>query len=154
MTGAIILSLGALVLAALLRAGLTSAMRTPRANALRDASEGRKGAKTIASLLENRDLIHPSVNAVQSALLLIAAVPAAWLIARRSSGGALAVSLTGLILAVWLIGDFLARAFGRSRPPSLAYQLAPLLHIAVRWGRAANDFVADDALAPEGDGRP
>lgn len=149
MIPALVLAIITLGAAAFLRAGLTSAMRTIRADALRDASEGRKGAGAIARLLENRDLIHPSINAVHSALLLIAAVLAAWLTSRNTSGAALAASLAGLVLVVWLLGDYLPRAVGRSRPPSLGYRLAPMLRIAIRWGRAANDFVADDHLAPE-----
>lgn len=144
-----LLSLAALALAAFLRAGLTTALRTPRADALRDSADGRKGAATIARLLEHRDLIHPSINAVHSGLLLIAAVLAAWLISRQAAGGALGISLAGLVVALWLLGDYLPRAFGRSRPPSLAYRLAPLLRLVVRWGRAANDFVAEDDLTAE-----
>jgi CBS domain containing-hemolysin-like protein len=53
------------------------------------------------------------------------------------------------MVAIWLLGDFLPRAFGRARPRSLAYRLAPLLRLVVRWGRAANDFVADESLEPE-----
>jgi CBS domain containing-hemolysin-like protein len=149
MIAAMAVAIVALAMAAVLRAGLTSAMRTFRADALRDAAEGRRGADGIARLLENRDLIHPSINAVHSALLLIAAVLAAWLVSRRTTGVALATSLTGLMVAIWLLGDFLPRAFGRTRPRSLAYRLAPLLRIVVQWGRAANDFVADDDLEPE-----
>lgn len=144
-----LLSLVALFLAALLRAGLTTALRTPRADALRDSADGRKGAASIGRLLEHRDLIHPSINAVHSGLLLIAAVLAAWLISRQTAGGVLGMSLAGLVVALWLLGDYLPRAFGRSRPPSLAYRLAPLLQLVVRWGRAANDFVAEDDLTAE-----
>jgi CBS domain containing-hemolysin-like protein len=142
-----VIALLGLALAGLLRAALTTALRTPRADALRDAAEGRKGAATIARLLERRDQIHPSVNAVHTALLLLAAVLAAWQLSRSTVGGGLAASLIGLVLVLWLLGDYLPRAFGRSRPPSLAYRLAPLLSTVVRWGRAANDFVAEDEPA-------
>ena len=64
MTVAIVFSLVLLALAAILRAGLTSAIRTNRADALRAAADGRRGAAAIAHLLEERDLLHPSINAV------------------------------------------------------------------------------------------
>ncbi len=109
------MALASLGLAAALRAGLTSALRTPRADALRDAAEGNKGADRIARLLEDRDSIHPSINAVHSVLLLTAAVPAAWLVTRRVTGAGLVVSLLALVLMIWLVGDYLARGFGRAR---------------------------------------
>jgi CBS domain containing-hemolysin-like protein len=141
----------ALVLAAALRAGLTSTLRTPRADAIRDAAEGNKGAGRIAKLLEDRDSIHPSINAAHSVLLLAAAVPAAWLVTRRVSGGALVISLLALVLMIWLVGDYLARGFGRARSRTLAYRLAPLLVTTARWGRAANEFVSEDDPGPEPD---
>jgi len=148
---ALVLSVAALGLAAALRAGLTSTLRTPRADALRDSAEGNKGAYRIAKLLEDRDSIHPSINAVHSVLLLTAAVPAAWLVTRRVTGGALVVSLLALVLMIWLIGDYLARGFGRARSRALAYRLAPLLATTMRWGRAANEFVAEDVPGDEPD---
>ena len=138
------ISLAALVLAAALRAGLTSTLRTPRADALRDAADGNKGAARIAKLLEDRDSIHPSINAVHSVLLLTAAVPAAWLVTRRVTDGALVASLLALVIMIWLVGDYLARGFGRARSSTLAYRLAPLLVTTARWGRAANEFVSED----------
>lgn len=147
----LIVSLTALALAAALRAGLTSMLRTPRADALRDAADDTRGAAKIARLLEDRDSIHPSINAVHSVLLLTAAVPAAWLVTRRVAGAALVVSLLAVVLIVWLVGDFLARGFGRARSRTLAYRLAPLLATTTRWGRAANEFVAEDDAGPEPD---
>jgi putative hemolysin len=148
---ALLMSVAALGLAAALRAGLTSALRTPRADAIRDAAEGNKGAARIAKLLEDRDSIHPSINAVHSVLLLTAAVPAAWMVTRRVTSGALVISLLALILMIWLVGDYLARGFGRARSRSLAYRLAPLLVTTARWGRAANEFVSEDDPGPEPD---
>jgi CBS domain containing-hemolysin-like protein len=145
------ISAAALALAAALRAGLTSTLRTPRADALRDAADGIKGAGRIAKLLEDRDSIHPSINAVHSVLLLAAAVPAAWLVTRRVSGGGLVISLLALVLMVWLVGDYLARGFGRARSRTLAYRLAPLLVTTARWGRAANEFVSEDDPGSESD---
>ncbi len=145
------ISVAALALAAALRAGLTSTLRTPRADAIRDAAEENKGAARIAKLLEDRDSIHPSINAAHSVLLLTAAVPAAWLVTRRVTGGALVVSLLALVVIIWLVGDYLARGFGRARSRTLAYRLAPLLVTTARWGRAANEFVSEDDPGPEPD---
>ena len=151
MIPALVVALASLGLAAALRAGLTSALRTPRADALRDAAEGNKGADRIARLLEDRDSIHPSINAVHSVLLLTAAVPAAWLVTRRVTGAGLVVSLLALVLMIWLVGDYLARGFGRARSRTLAYRLAPLLVTTTRWGRAANEFVSEGDAGAEGD---
>jgi len=148
---ALVVALASLGLAAALRAGLTSALRTPRADALRDAADGNKGADRIARLLEDRDSIHPSINAVHSVLLLTAAVPAAWLVTRRVTGAGLVVSLLALVLMIWLIGDYLARGFGRAKSRTLAYRLAPLLVTTTRWGRAANEFVSEGDPGTEGD---
>jgi magnesium and cobalt exporter, CNNM family len=148
---ALVVALASLGLAAALRAGLTSALRTPRADALRDAADGNKGADRIARLLEDRDSIHPSINAVHSVLLLTAAVPAAWLVTRRVTGAGLVVSLLALVLMIWLIGDYLARGFGRMQSRTLAYRLAPLLVTTTRWGRAANEFVSEGDPGTEGD---
>ena len=145
------ISATALALAAALRAGLTSTLRTARADAIRDAADGINGAEGIAKLLEDRDSIHPSINAAHSVLLLAAAVPAAWLVTRRVTGGALVMSLLALVLMVWLVGDYLARGFGRARSRTLAYRLAPLLVTTARWGRAANEFVAEDDPGAEPD---
>lgn len=145
------ISAAALALAAALRAGLTSTLRTPRADAIRDAADEIKGAARIAKLLEDRDSIHPSINAAHSVLLLAAAVPAAWLVTRRGTGGALVISLLALVLMIWLVGDYLARGFGRARSRTLAYRLAPLLVTTARWGRAANEFVSEDDPGPEPD---
>ena len=140
----LVVAVAALSLAGALRAGLTSALRTPRADALRDAADGVPGAERIAKLLEDRDSIHPSINAVHAVLLLAAAVPAAWLVTRRVVGASLVICLVALVVMIWLIGDYLARGFGRARSRTLAYRLAPLLVTTTRWGRAANEFVAED----------
>ena len=71
-----LLSATALLLAAALRAGLTSALRTNRGDALKDAAEGKRGAQRVARLLEMREVLHPSINAVHSFLLLLGVAPA------------------------------------------------------------------------------
>ncbi len=149
MTVAIVFSLVLLALAAILRAGLTSAIRTNRADALRAAADGRRGAAAIAHLLEERDLLHPSINAVQSFLLLAALAPMVWILTEGVEGVALIWRLGIPVILYWIIGDFLARGFGRARAGSLAYSLAPILIPMVRFGTAANEFIADDETEAE-----
>ena len=144
-----VLSIGSLLLAAALRAGMTSALRTNRGDALKDAAENKRGAARIARLLEVREVLHPSINAVHSFLLLLGAVPAAWLLTRDVSDLSLWGSMATTVLGFWIVGDFLARGLGRARPGSLAYQLAPLLAFTVRFGRAANELISDEQSEPE-----
>ncbi|HEX2420106.1 MAG TPA: hemolysin family protein [Acidimicrobiia bacterium] len=146
---AIVFSLATLTLAAILRAGLTSAIRTNRADALRAAADGKRGAGAIARLLEERDLLHPSINAVQSFLLLAALAPMVWIFTDGVEGPALVWRLVIPVTLYWVIGDFLARGFGRARAGSLAYSLAPILIPVVRFGTAANEFIADDETEAE-----
>ena len=138
-----------LLLAAALRAGMTSALRTNRGDALKDAAEGKRGAQRIARLLEVREVLHPSINAVQSFLLLLGVAPATWILTRGARGWSVFAGIAVAVLGFWVIGDFLARGVGRARPGTLAYQLAPLLALTVRFGRAANDLIADDQSEPE-----
>ncbi len=121
----ILLSAAALLLAAALRAGITSALRTNRGDALRDAADGKHGAQRIARLLEVREVLHPSINAVQSFLLLLGVAPATWVSdpgSRRSLG---AGGIAAAVLSFWFIGDFLARGVGRARPGVLGLSTRP-----------------------------
>jgi len=145
----ILLSGVALLLAAVLRAGLTSALRTNRGDALKDAAEGKRGAQKIARLLEMREVLHPSINAVHSFLLLLGVAPATWVLTREVEGTSVLGGIAVAVLGFWVIGDFLARAIGRARPGALAYQLAPVLALTVRFGRAANELISDNESEPE-----
>jgi len=138
------ISILALLAAAALRAGAFSVLRIPRADALRDAAEGKSGAEVVGRLLEQREQISPAVNAIHSALLLATAIPATWLVSRSMQGATVAWALLALVLSLWLTGDYIPRALGRWRPRTLAYGLAPLVRVAVRWGAAANDLLADE----------
>ncbi len=142
---ALIFSFAALFLAAVLRAGLTSALRTTRADALREAADGRRGAARIAELLEERESLHPSINAVQSLILLAAVAPIVWLTTREAVGVEVVWRLVLPVVVYWFIGDLLARWLGRYRPGSLAFALAPLLAPMVRAGSAANQVWNDDS---------
>ncbi|HUO47092.1 MAG TPA: hemolysin family protein [Acidimicrobiia bacterium] len=141
---ATIVGVVALIAAAAVRAGGFAILRIPRADALRDAAEGRSGAHTVARLLENRDDLPPAINAVHSALLLGSAVPLTWSIAEEVRGAGVIWALWALVIGLWLLGDFLPRAVGRFRPRMVAYRLAPLVRVVVRWGVAANEILADE----------
>lgn len=127
---AIGVGLALLIVAALLRAGTASLVRTPRADALFDAAEGRAGAQAVARLLEERELIQPALGAVHSALLVGASVPLVWALVSGVDGVSLAPLLIALVVLLVVIGDLVPRFVGRRRPRSLAYHLAPLLRAA------------------------
>ena len=141
----------ALVLAALLtlvgaalRFGGASLVRTPRAQALRDAAEGRRGAARAADLLEDRLTLQPALGVAHAVLLVAAAIPAAWALSALLSGWALALCLVGAGLVLVLAGDILPRSMGRARPRFPAYHLSGLLAAAVRVGEQATDLLAED----------
>lgn len=152
----LVLALAVLTLAALVRAAGSSAVRTVRADALRLAADGRKGAASVARVLERPERIQAAVGAVHSALLVAAALPAAWAATVSAVGGELALDLVLLGLAVWVLGDLLPRVVGGRFPGTIAYGLAPLLGMVVRLGATATgvsfdaeDDVEQDAVESE-----
>ncbi len=136
-----------LVLAAGLRASLASLIRTPRADALHDAAEGDDGARRVADLLEDRARLQPAIGMVHSALLVAAALPAAWAATQLTSGWRLVLLLVVFGLALVVLGELLPRAWGRDHPRRLAYRLAPMLDVACRLGDRAADLVSEDEVA-------
>lgn len=135
----------ALLVAGTLRAGAASLVRTPRADALHDAAEGRPGAARVAALLEGADLIVPSINIVHSILLVLAAIPTTWALTVDAAGGfAGLASLMALGVALALVSDLLPRVVGRSRPRTLAYRLAPLLGAAIAAGSRAAEIMFEE----------
>lgn len=133
-----------LSISAALRAAGASLVRTPRADALRDNAEGNERAGIVAELLEDRARIQPSLSMVHSALLVAAAVPAAWAVTQLYSGWGLVVALVILGVALVALGDLLPRSVGRSQPRRLAYRFARLLRRSVGLGQAAADLLADE----------
>ncbi len=129
---------------AALRFGGASLVRTPRALALRDAAEGRRGAARAADLLEDRATLQPALGVAHAVLLVAAAVPAAWALSALLSGWALALCLVGAGLMLVLAGDILPRSMGRARPRLPAYYLSGLLAVAVRVGERATDLLQED----------
>lgn len=130
--------------AAVLRFGGASLVRTPRADALHDAMEGRLGAERVAELLEDRTALQPSLGMVNAALLVAAAVPGSWALAALLSGWALLGALVGLGVVLVFLGDLLPRSLGRARPGAPAYRAARLLETAVRFGERASDLIVDE----------
>ncbi len=130
--------------AALLRLGLASLARTPRADALRDVVEHRAGARRVADLLEDREVVAPAVNVIHALLLVFAAVVGSWVLSRSAVGTPLALALSTMTMALVVIGDLVPRAIGRRRPRSPAYRLAPILALSVKVGSWATEIFADE----------
>lgn len=131
------------VVTALVRAAGASLVRTPRADALHDASDGDSRAEIVAELLNDRAKIQPALGMTHTLLLVAATVPAVWALTTLYSSMALVVSLVALALFLVFFGDVVPRTIGRRRTPRLAYRLAWLLKPAIGLGDAASDLVAD-----------
>lgn len=144
MTVAIILSVALLALAAWIRAAGTAVTRVPRADALRDASDGVKGAQRVADLLDDRESITPAVGVVVSGLLIIAVVLAITAFTSGMEFGSAIV--TGLLVGavMFVFGDPLPRSLGRWNPHAIAYRSAGVLGIATAVGGLANDLLASE----------
>ncbi|MGF1668571.1 MAG: hemolysin family protein [Acidimicrobiia bacterium] len=134
----------AVVLSAMLRVGLASLTRTTRADAFRDAAEMRPGADRIARLLDDRDIIVPSVNVTHAALMVSAGVLGSWVLARSATGTMLVAAMVAMVFALTILGDLIPRAVGRRRPRVIAYRMSPLLALAIRIGSWATDIFYDE----------
>jgi CBS domain containing-hemolysin-like protein len=134
------------VSAAVLRFAGSSLLHTPRADALRDAADGDRGAARVAEMLERPTLVlQPSIGAVHSALLVAAAIPLAWAVTTVASGAALAAAFLGLGAFLVAFGDVIPRSLGRRRPGRAAYRTWWLTRPAAAVGRLAADLlIADD----------
>lgn len=133
-----------IAIAALLRAGGSSLIRTPRADALRDAGDGdTSGAATAAHLLENRSEIQPALGTTITALVVLAVILMTWALTDMLGGIELGFALLAMTIGLLLIVDVIPRWIGRNRPRSLAYRLSRPLSIAISIGAAAGDLIAD-----------
>jgi CBS domain containing-hemolysin-like protein len=137
-----------LLVTAILRAAGATLVRTPRADALSDASDGNERAGIVAGLLVERHRVQPALGTVVTTLLILAVIPASWAMERLLSGWQLALAFVAMTVIIVLFSDLIPRTIGRSRPRSFAYRFAKILATAIHIGDAANDFVSDD----EGDG--
>jgi CBS domain containing-hemolysin-like protein len=150
----LIVAVAAVALAAWLRAAGSAISRVPRADALRDAADGVRGAGTVAELLEERDGITPAVAMVGSALLVVAAVAGTALVAAGQTLGTAITYAVVVFLIVFLLGDLAPRQLGRGRPRSIAYRSARLLRLAVGLGGWASDLITETNGDDEGEIEP
>lgn len=150
----LVVAVAAMALAALLRAAGSAISRVPRADALRDAADGVRGAGTVAELLEERDGITPAVAMVGSALLVVAAVAGTALVAAGETLGTAITYAVVVFLIVFLLGDLAPRQLGRRKPRSIAYRSAKLLRTAVGLGGWASDLITETNGDDEGEMEP
>lgn len=138
--------IGALVLlgvAGTLRAGGASLVRTSRADALKAAAAGTRGAERVVKLLEDRPNLQPALGTTVTFLVVLAVVPLTWVLTDAISGRWLGAAMLVMAVALLLISDIVPRRIGRSRPASVAYRLSLPLTAAVRFGLAAGDLIPD-----------
>ncbi len=139
-----LVALTLIIVAAILRAGGASLVRTPRADALRDANDhNTPGAEKVAHLLEDRSEIQPALGTTITALIVLAVIPLTWAITDTLGGVQLGAALVAMTVGLLLAVDVVPRWIGRNRPRSLAYRLASALSVAIAVGAAAGDLIAD-----------
>lgn len=141
--GVIAAALVSLLLAFWIRAAGTAVTRVPRADALRDSSDGVKGASVVAELLDEREVIAPAVGVVASGLLILSAVLATAVLVEDLSGGQALVWALAVGVVAFLVGDLVPRAIGRIQPRRVAYRSSGLLRISVGLGGWANDLLPE-----------
>ncbi|MEE8407000.1 MAG: hemolysin family protein [Acidimicrobiia bacterium] len=132
-----------LLLAFSIRAAGTAVTRVPRADALRDASDGTKGAEAVADMLDEREVISPAVGVVASALLILGSVLATAVLASGRSFEVALLYALGVGGTALLVGDLVPRRLGRLRPHRVAYRSAGFLRVSVGLGGWANDLLPD-----------
>ncbi|MPZ52339.1 MAG: CBS domain-containing protein [Acidimicrobiia bacterium] len=135
-----VLVVGALLVAAWVRAASASLLSIPRADALHDQREGRRGAGRVAGLLAHRDDI-PAAVALTTLTLLVAAVSGATLLISDTFG---LWTVPVVVIVAVLSAEVIARALGRRLVPHLAYWSAPVLGVVVAGGRWAAEQVPDE----------
>ncbi len=133
-----------LAVAALVRLGASSLTRTARADAMRAAVEGDRGARVAERLLEDRDGTVQAVAVVHSALLVMATLSAVWAVSQTESGVIRGVVLAIVAVVVVAVGDLLPRVLGRARPGRIGFRLSRLVAPVVAIGSVVTDVVAPD----------
>jgi len=152
MTVAVLLVAAVLLLLAFwIRAAGTAVTRVPRADALRDASDGTRGAQAVADMLDEREVISPAVGVVASALLILGSVLATAVLASGRSFEVALLYALGVGGTTLLLGDLVPRRLGRLRPHRVAYRSAMLLRFSVGLGGWANDLLPDPERGDDGD---
>jgi CBS domain containing-hemolysin-like protein len=142
-TAALTVGLVLILGAAWLRAAGSAVARIPRADALRDASDGVKGAGEIATLLDDRETISPAVGVVGAALLVMGAALGAVFLAGNVTSYALLLVAIGVGLLVFLLGELIPRRLGMINPRFIAYHSHRLLRAAVMLGGWANELIPE-----------
>lgn len=140
---AFVVSFVLIVFAAVIRAGTTSLVRVPRADALHAETDGDSGAGRAASLLEDRTNLQGSLGTTVTFLTVLAVIPFTWGLTDSLSGLPLAIALVAMAIALVVLVDVVPRWIGRNRPGSLAYRLAGLLTVAYRFGAGASELITD-----------
>lgn len=151
---AFIVSFALIILAGVIRAGTTSLVRVPRADALRADSDGVEGAGRVATLLEDRTNLQASLGTTVTFITVLAVIPFTWALTDSLSGPQLGISLVTMALALVVLVDVVPRWIGRSRTGSLAYRLVPLLTGAYRFGAAASELITDTEEEEDDDEEP
>jgi CBS domain containing-hemolysin-like protein len=132
-----------LSIAATLRAGGASLVRTSRADALKAAAADTKGAERVVKLLEDRVKLQPALGTTVTFLIVLAVVPLTWVLTDALSGWKLGASLLAMAVVLLLLVDVVPRRIGATRPASVAYRLSLPLTAAVSFGLMAGDLIAD-----------
>ena len=96
---ALVGSLLLIALAAVIRAGTTSLVRVPRADALRADNDGIDGAAQVAELLEDRTNLQAPLGTTVTFLTVIAVIPFTWALTDSLSGPPLAIALVAMAIA-------------------------------------------------------
>jgi len=138
-----LLAVALLAVAAALRSGGASLIRTSRAEAFQDAGDDVRGASTVAALLDDRVRVQPALGTTVTFLIVAAVIPLTWALTDVLSGLALGGALAGLVILLVVFVDVVPRWIGRNRPGILAYRLSFMLKIAIAFGGAAGDLIPD-----------
>jgi CBS domain containing-hemolysin-like protein len=138
-----IVAVALLGIAASLRAGGASLVRTSRAEAFQDAGDDVRGASTVAALLDDRIRIQPALGTSVTFLIVAAVIPLTWALTDVLSGLGLGGALAALAILLVLFVDVIPRWIGRNRPGTLAYRLSMMLKAAITFGEAAGDLIPD-----------
>jgi CBS domain containing-hemolysin-like protein len=132
-----------IAIAGTLRAGGASLVRTSRADALKAAAAGTRGAERVVKLLEDRVKLQPALGTTVTFLVVLAVVPLTWFLTDALSRWQLGASLLAMTVVLLLLVDVIPRRIGATRPASVAYKLSLPLTGAVKFGLMAGDLIAD-----------
>lgn len=139
----VIVAILMLLLAFWLRAAGTAVGRVPRADALRDASDDVPGARRVARLLDQREVISPAVGVVASALLIAGSVISTAVLVAGAPDAEAVLTAIGIGTVAFLIGDLVPRQVGRVNEHLIAYRSVGLLRLAVKMGGWANELLPE-----------